>query len=76
MGEFWNIQGHWAVLKTILRKGEGEKTKSPKISQGAFADRTVSNELIFFNLNLLKPLNIKGLNLYSSCLSSSKSTII
>jgi len=41
MGEFWNIQGHWAVLKTILRKGEGEKTKSPKISQGAFADRTV-----------------------------------
>lgn len=43
MGEFWNIQGHWAVLKTILR--EGEKTKSPKISQGAFADRTVSSNL-------------------------------
>ena len=59
MGEFWKIQGHWAVLKTILR--EGEKTKSPKISQGAFADRKVSSNLTQTHLKPPDSSDIKEL---------------
>jgi len=52
---------HFIRQKMCLIQGEGEKTESPKISQGAFADRTVSSNLTQTHLKPPDSSDIKEL---------------
>ncbi len=52
---------HFIRQKMCLIQGEGEKTESPKISQEAFADRTVSSNLTQTHLKPPDSSDIKEL---------------